>query len=90
MTFVNKHETRKMFLDFIEEPTDSPRRSEVNTSIHIDYLIDHKNIKLQVILLDNRFSFDRIKNDRLGEHQWEWLDIKLASKVNFTIILAGV
>ena len=31
--FVNKHITRDIFLDFVNEPVDSPRRLQKNTTI---------------------------------------------------------
>ena len=60
MTFPNKFLTRDIFLDFVAEPMNSPRRVDTNSSIHQDYLISHSNFKTHIILLDNRFSFDKL------------------------------
>ena len=67
LTFKLKHDTREIFLDFLKEPIDSPRRLDKNSSIHQDYVINHEGMKTHIILLDNRFSFNRTSNDRLGE-----------------------
>ena len=34
MDFSLKHDVREMYLDFIEEPKDSSRRLDANSSIH--------------------------------------------------------
>jgi hypothetical protein len=48
-----------------------------------------------VILLDNRYEFDKEVNDRLGNEQWKWLDQALKrgknkQNVRLTVIAAGV
>ena len=49
---------------------------------------------MHLILLDNRYDYDKETNDRLGDLQWQWLDdILLEGKqknVTQTIIGAGV
>ena len=51
-------------------------------------------MKVHVILLDNRYDYDKATNDRLGEDQWLWLDSALqrgnTEKVDLTIIGAGI
>ena len=70
-TFSQKHFTRTIFLDFIDEPEDSIRRTDKNSSIHQDYIIYGKNnFKTHIILLDNRFDYDSKVFDRLGDQQW--------------------
>lgn len=34
MTYYNKNLTRRLFLDFIEEPEQSPRRKDINEGIY--------------------------------------------------------
>lgn len=45
-------------------------------------------------MLDNRYEFDKISGDRLGEEQWQWLDDALnhgkREGATITIIGAGV
>lgn len=49
-------------------------------------------MKTHIILLDNRFSFNRTSNDRLGEQQWQWLNNTLYkhSDSDLTLVLAGI
>lgn len=49
-------------------------------------------MKTHLVLLDNRYEFDREVNDRLGAQQWDWLDKSLATHkdADLTLILAGV
>ena len=67
--FKLKDQVRNMFLDFLDEPNDSIRRMDRNSTIHQNYIIMDKknNFKVNIILLDNRFSYDKESNDRLGE-----------------------
>ena len=52
----------------------------------------YESFKTHVILLDNRYSFNKKENDRLGAQQVEWLSKTLEnqSDSNVTIIMAGV
>ena len=65
--FELKHETRELFLDYIEEPMDSIRRLDKNSTIHQDYIIQHNDFMVHVILLDNRFEYDKVTTDKLGQ-----------------------
>lgn len=67
-TFQQKYLTRDIFLDFIDEPEDSIRRMDRNSSIHQDYIIHGKNnFKTHIVLIDNRFDFNKTIFDRLGD-----------------------
>ena len=69
--FARKDEMRDVFLDFVDEPLDSPRRLDKYSPIHQDYLIrSENNFKTHVILLDNRYEFNKTTRDRLGDQQW--------------------
>jgi hypothetical protein len=48
--------------------------------------------KTHIILLDNRFDFDKNTHDRLGDEQWQWLDDAFSTHydADVTLILAGV
>lgn len=67
---------RDIFLDFVGEPNDTERRLQKGTSIHQDYYIEHSKLGItaHLILLDNRYSYDKKTNDKLGPEQWDWLD----------------
>ena len=54
--FENKHAIRNLFLDVMDVPKDSPRRTNPHGMYFSQFLDKEKRIKL--ILLDNRFSND--------------------------------
>lgn len=67
--FAGKKESQKLFLDFLEEPQDSPRRSQ--EGIYTSYSFG----KVKFILLDNRYFFKLDpKAEMLGETQWKWVE----------------
>lgn len=88
---------RGLYLDFLDEPRDSVRRTRPDGIYGAYYLDPERKVKL--ILLDNRFSKDE-GNDKtipesqkssLGKAQEEWLAEEIRnSKAIFTIIGAGV
>ncbi|MBK8702584.1 MAG: alkaline phosphatase family protein [Saprospiraceae bacterium] len=63
-----KQESKAIFLDFWEEPADSPRRQ--HEGIYTSYLFDVQGRRLQVILLDNRTFRDDLRTYR-GELHWD-------------------
>lgn len=54
-----KEEIRQLFLDALDEPQDSPRRSQSGGMYASYYLDSAKKVKL--ILLDNRYENDEKK-----------------------------
>ena len=48
-----KVESQKLFLDFIGEPKDSPRRKQ--EGVHTSYMMGPEGKRLQIILLDTRY-----------------------------------
>ncbi len=48
--------SQQVFLDFFEEPANSPRRTQ--EGIHTSYLIGPEGQRLQIILLDTRYHLD--------------------------------
>lgn len=54
-----KNESKKIFLDFFNEPENSERRTR--EGIYTSYLYNCKGKKLQIILLDNRTFRDNLK-----------------------------
>lgn len=92
---VMKEEIRQMYLDYIDEPKDSLRRTR-NGMYESYYLDEAKNIKL--ILLDNRYERDSLHDESivfdhktlLGAEQEQWLKNEvLSSTAQFTIIAMG-
>lgn len=57
-------------------------------------IVSGKKLNLHIILLDNRYSYNKAQKDKLGADQWQWLDLALKRGKNyephFTIIAAGI
>ena len=63
--FMHKDVMRGFYLDFIGEPKDSPRSLDKHSPIHQDYLIESgSNFQTHVILLDNRYDYNKKEQDR--------------------------
>lgn len=73
-TFPAKSESQGHFLDFIEEPPNSERRSREGVYTHYDFGPPGQRVRL--ILLDTRSSADEPGDaaDLLGDAQWEFLE----------------
>lgn len=84
--YPGKKESQRLFLDFLEEPQNSPRRSQ--EGVYISYTYD----KVKFILLDNRYFFKLDSNaEMLGEKQWKWLENELQnSKAKVTFVMTGL
>lgn len=80
-TYSKKTESQKLFLDFIDEPADSPRRRQ--EGIYTSYLFGVGNKQIKIILLDERYFRDRKgeNSDILGEAQWTWLEKELTDNL---------
>ncbi|HRI60904.1 MAG TPA: alkaline phosphatase D family protein [Saprospiraceae bacterium] len=57
-----KKESKEIFLDFWEEPADSPRRR--HEGIYTSYMYEENGKRLQIILLDNRSFRDDLRRYR--------------------------
>lgn len=83
-------QSQQSFLDFVEEPVDSPRRTQ--EGIYTSYSFGEVDKKTKVLLLDNRY-FKNLEPGypMLGKKQWDWLEAELtesAAKIHF--IVAGL
>lgn len=87
--YVFKDLSQKYFLDFFQEPKNSPRRSR--KGIYTSYNIKSHGRDIKIILLDTRYFKDVEKNAKLlGSEQWKWLENELnESKAKLTFIVAG-
>jgi alkaline phosphatase D len=100
--FPMKAESRRIFLDFWEEPEDSPRRTH-DGIYHALLYEGAPGPTLQIILLDTRYfrddltsnegtgTHDYLPNDDpnvslLGDAQWLWLEEQLAMPADLRII----
>lgn len=83
---------RDVYLDFIEEPEGTQRRTEKERGIYQDYLIETiDGTKIVFILLDVRFHYRGTSDyERLGTEQWAWLEETLLKHKNSSdLILIG-
>jgi alkaline phosphatase D len=86
----NKIESQRLLLDFLDEPPDSPRRTQAG--VYAAYTFGPPGKRVKVILLDVRYFRDRPgpKADILGEPQWRWLEQQLTnSDADIHIIGSG-
>lgn len=74
-----KKQSQQLFLDFIGEPKDSPRRQQ--NGVYTSYTYGPQGKQVKVILLDTRYNRDDYgrKGDILGEEQWKWLENELTN-----------
>ena len=64
--FFGKEVFKKLYLDFIDEPAESERRVD-GRGLYQDYIITTpEGLRVQLILLDVRFAYDAMTDDRLG------------------------
>ena len=88
--FALKKESQKQFLDFLDEPQNSPRR--VREGVYHSYNFGADNQQLKLVMLDNRY-FKNLdpKANMLGEVQWAWLEEELKnSEASLHFIMGGL
>ncbi|DBA02374.1 TPA: hypothetical protein N0F65_007193 [Lagenidium giganteum] len=90
--YFNREQSQQIFLDFMNEPDDSPRRKQ--QGIYASYTVGKGDQTVKFILVDNRFNRDPYgtpNGDFLGEKQWQWLEGELMnSKAAFNVIVSGI
>jgi len=90
--FPAKERSQKALLDFLDEPLDSPRRSQEGVYWSYDYGSGERSVKL--ILLDVRYHREapRVEGmDNLGTAQWEWLEGELQdSTARLNVVVSGI
>lgn len=85
-----KKESQQLFLDFIGEPKNSPRRER--DGIYHSYVFGEKNKQVKIILLDIRYFKEKESEtaDILGEAQWKWFEEELMnSNARINLIATG-
>lgn len=86
--FKYRLQSQKAFLDFVDEPLDSQRRSR--EGIYTSYTYGTGDRIIKVILLDVRsHDIEGSNCDVLGDKQWEWLDDQLKDKKSFLIFIGS-
>lgn len=100
-----KRESQKEFLDFMDVPSDSQRRSQEGVYAEHNYSLP--NGKVKVIVLDTRYFRTALTPDTetkkrtkpnvygdgtiLGESQWQWLEKVLGtSDADFNILVSSI
>jgi len=93
-SFKHKDLTQQLWLDFMDEPADSPRRTR--KGVYESYYIGDSS-KIKVILLDVRYFKQDTSilkpngTDLLGAEQWEWLENELKNnKAEYVLIGSGI
>ena len=83
--------SQKLFLDFIDEPPDSPRRQQAG--VHVTYTFGPAGKQVKVFLLDGRYHREPPGKhaDILGAEQWTWLERQLIdSAADVHLIGSGI
>ncbi|OQR98582.1 hypothetical protein ACHHYP_20361 [Achlya hypogyna] len=87
-----RKESQTLFLDFIQEPAQSPRRQQ--EGVYASHTYGEGAQAVKFILLDVRYHKDPYgtpNGDFLGRAQWAWLEHELAtSTAAFNVIGSGV
>jgi alkaline phosphatase D len=86
--FKLKHESKELYLSFIDEPVSSPRRSR--DGLYTSYKFGAKGKQLHLILLDDRWFYDKQARDVLGEEQWQFLEEELKNPGDLVLIANGI
>lgn len=86
--FPYKEQSKDLYLSFIDEPLSSPRRSR--EGLYISYKFGPKGKQLHLILLDDRWFYDKESRDVLGSEQWNFLAEELKNPGDLVIIANGI
>lgn len=89
--FPMKEESKRLFLEFFNEPRDSPRWKR--QGIYDSYTYGSGDRKVKFIMLDLRYNRDEPgpNSDMMGDEQWAWLEQELRNNTaTLTIIGSSV
>lgn len=89
--FASKKEAQQIYLDFLGEPKDGPRRQQ--EGIYTSSTYGPKGQQIKVLLLDIRYHKEKPgpKADLLGKEQWKWLEQELHnSTAQIHLIVSGI
>lgn len=85
-----KKESQRLFLDFMGEPANSPRRQQ--EGIYITYEFGRDGQRVKFFMLDERYFRDEpsAEANMLGEKQWKWFENEFTnSTAQINIICSG-
>lgn len=85
--YPKRKESQQVFLEFFEEPANSPRWNQEGIYTSYDYGVGENTVKL--ILLDARYHRDdrETDGDVLGEEQWKWLESEFRSSTAKVVLI---
>jgi len=102
--YPKKVESQKLFLDFFDEPADSPRRKR--EGVYDAKVFGPPDKSVQVILLDTRYFRGPLKkikgkgsqyvpstdktSSMLGEAQWKWLEEQLRVPATVRLLVSSI
>ncbi len=98
--YPKKAQSQQLFLDFIDEPKDSPRRKQ--QGIYSSHIVEKNGVKIKFYMLDARYFRDPVARKNawpvantegtvLGEKQWQWLEQEFKnSTAQINIIASGI
>ncbi|WP_343485835.1 alkaline phosphatase D family protein [Allomuricauda sp. d1] len=103
--FEVKQESQQVFLDFMDVPSDSPRRTQ--EGVYTSHLISKPEGAVKLILLDTRYFRSQLEKSQkkgvryelntnpestvLGDEQWQWLERELGqSSADFNLIVTSI
>ena len=90
-SFEKKVQSQRLYLDFLGEPRDSPRRQQ--EGVYWSYLLGEKERQVHLILLDVQYHCDSPgpESDVLGERQWAWVEKELReTHAQVNLIFSGM
>ncbi|CAK9178261.1 unnamed protein product [Ilex paraguariensis] len=87
--FNGKIINQRLLLDFLDEPQDSPRRSQAG--VYTSYTFGPVGRQIKVLLLDTRYHRDPLSSDGsiLGSSQWIWLQKELNGPASAITIIGS-
>jgi alkaline phosphatase D len=85
--YPKRKESQQVFLEFFEEPANSPRWNQ--EGIYTSYLYGEGENTVKVILLDVRYHRDArgTDGDVLGEEQWKWLEQEFSNSTAKVVLI---
>jgi alkaline phosphatase D len=88
-SYPKKAESEQLYLNFLDEPNDSPRRKQ--NGVYDSYMFGEPGKQTKVILLDLHYNSDEPgpEADLLGEPQWHWLAEELKGIQNKVVIIGS-
>ena len=88
-SYSRKAESQQLFLDFLDEAKESPRRKQ--KGVYGSYILGETGRQIKIILLDEFYHAQEPgpENDLLGEEQWTWLADELKSSQDKVVVLGS-